>query len=119
MGGSHQGEHGWITPGEHGWITPGEHGWITPGDYVWISLGRLLTSQPPFGFRAIELVGDIANLVPKRPYLLEEKIHSQRLSVTIDKVQVFRLLIPAPLQGNCIGLFAWDDSSITFEGCIL
>jgi hypothetical protein len=67
------------------------------------------------GWRAIHGVGAKSHLVSGRPYEIKVEAVGQRASLSIDNVRVMEITLPAPLEGEQAGLFAWGTEEVRFE----
>lgn len=61
-------------------------------------------------------VGDVLQLQNGKPYLIEVKYRGQAVSLSVDGISVIEQDLLAPLQGSQVGLFAWGNNRIVFEG---
>ncbi|MGP0091251.1 MAG: hypothetical protein ACLPKB_15020 [Xanthobacteraceae bacterium] len=67
------------------------------------------------GWQAIHWIGSLSNLVTGRPYDLSLELAGQRVSLSVDGVEVIDATLPSPLEGDQVGLFAWGDKPIAFK----
>jgi len=91
------------------------------GGYLSIGLGGygvayvIDSFTPGQGWRALATRGSLSQIVPAQTYDLQVDIVGQQISLSIDQVQVLEITVPAPLQGNQTGLFAWGPNQIEFS----
>jgi hypothetical protein len=71
---------------------------------------------PGRGWQGVETVGSARNLQPDRQYLLEVTQTGQDIRLSVDSVPVIDRVLPYPFAGNQLGLFAWGESELSFEG---
>jgi hypothetical protein len=67
------------------------------------------------GWQPIEVQGAASQLATGYLYDIELRISGQRVSLLVDDVRVLETALPAPLQGDQVGLFAWGTSEVRFE----
>ena len=70
---------------------------------------------PGRGWRTIRAIGAESQLRTGILYHLEVEVAGQRVSLSVDGVQVLEAALPSPLQGDQVGLFAGGASEVTFE----
>ncbi|MGH8479006.1 MAG: hypothetical protein ACREXK_05375 [Gammaproteobacteria bacterium] len=70
--------------------------------------------RPGVGWEAIALAGLLSNVNLDQDHIMELTVAGQRVSMTVDDVRVFDLVLPKPLEGTGAGLFAWDDAKVVF-----
>lgn len=69
-----------------------------------------------FGWRPQATAGSIENLQPNVQYALEVTLRGQRITLVVNNVRVLDHVLPRPLTGNQLGLFAFSPSPISFQG---
>ena len=74
---------------------------------------------PGFGWRGIENVGSAKNLQEAREYDVEVRQTGQEVRMIVDDVPVIEKLLPEPLHGNQLGLFAWGRQRVEFSDLII
>jgi hypothetical protein len=70
---------------------------------------------PGRGWAGVQVGGSSSQLQFHRPYHIEVEVGGQRVSLSVDSVQVLEFILPSPLQGDQAGLFAWGTSEIQFQ----
>lgn len=70
---------------------------------------------PSLGWRSLVLAGTIENLERGKIYTVDVTLQGQRLSMTVDNVQIFDHLLPSPLAGDQVGLYAWGENEVAFS----
>jgi hypothetical protein len=71
--------------------------------------------EPTSGWRALERAGSSENLITGRSYAVEVTQRGQGLFMVVDHVPIFNLVLPSPLVGNQVGLFAWGPLPVFFS----
>jgi hypothetical protein len=71
--------------------------------------------NPGQGWRALDARGAGSQLLPAHPYLIEVEAAGQRISLSVDHVGVLQSVLPSPLEGNQLGLFAWGNEEVEFS----
>jgi hypothetical protein len=88
--------------------------------YVAVTLGSfdrayvVIESRPGFGFSPLDSAGSIANLDIDKTYDLNVTVMGQSVRLTVNQVEVLKTVLPRPLEGTGVGLYAWDDATVTF-----
>lgn len=91
------------------------------GGYLLAGLGAFKSAyaiwefEPGVGWLARRVAGTIQNLKPQQDYTLEVTQRGQRLSLVVDSVPVIEHLLPKPLPGNQLGLYAMSEAPIRFQ----
>jgi hypothetical protein len=67
------------------------------------------------GWTPIYVVGSSENLKPDHPYEVVAAVAGQRVMLTVDGVQVFEAVIPAPLEGEGLGVIGWGVGGVEFH----
>lgn len=75
--------------------------------------------RPNFGWEAVAGAGLLSNLDPKIEYDLAVRLEGQTLSMSVNGVNVLNVLLRQPLEGEGMGLFAWDDAEVVFEETLI
>jgi len=107
------------TTGSAGRIVLGYN--AATGGYYSVGLGGhdsayvLVLFTPGRGWQPLDVRGAASQLSTDHTYDAEVHIIGQRVTLTIDGVRVLDNAIPAPLQGDQIGLFAWGAGVVAFE----
>jgi hypothetical protein len=70
---------------------------------------------PGVGWQGIENVGSARNLEPNREYDIEVRQTGQEIRMCVDGVAVIERVLPQPLTGSQLGLFAWGRAPIDFS----
>lgn len=83
------------------------------GGYDFAYLIDLFT--PGSGWKAVQALGSKTQLSVDKTYQLRVEVRGQRVSLTVDGVQVLDHKLPAPLQGDQAGLFAWGTGRVEFD----
>lgn len=71
---------------------------------------------PGRGWSALVGAGNLSNLEADRPYHLEVTVSGQSLSFSVDGVHVISHILRRPIEGTGLGLHAWGDAAVRFEG---
>jgi hypothetical protein len=71
--------------------------------------------RPNVGWEALVSAGRLENVDPLVEHELLLRLQGQSLSMTVDSVNVLNVLLRQPLDGQGMGLFAWDDGEVIFE----
>jgi len=71
--------------------------------------------DPALGWRSIASAGSILNLQPNHPYSVQVTQRGQRIGMVVDNVPIFEQVLPRPVPGKQVGLFAWGTSPVYFE----
>ena len=93
---------------------------ITSG-YAIVSLGAysfaysIQEFEPASGWRILARAGSITNLKPNYLYSIKITQVGQKIGMVVDKVRIFEYILPRPLPGNQVGLFAFGRSPVRFE----
>ena len=66
------------------------------------------------GWRSLASTG-ASSQIKSGPQDLEASVSGQRISLSIDGICVLKHVLPSPLQGEQVGLFAWGDKNVTFD----
>ena len=74
--------------------------------------------QAGAGWRALTSAGSISNLQAGHSYSMEVRQQGQKITMIVDMVRIFELVLSRPLPGNQVGLFAWGKSPVKFEDVI-
>ena len=91
------------------------------GAYYAIGLGgfdhayTIVEFIPGRGWNGVKVGGSSSQLRLKRPYHLEVEVSGQRVSLSVDSVQVLDFTLPSPLQGDQAGLYAGGNTEIQFQ----
>ena len=91
------------------------------GAYYAIGLGgfdhayTIVEFIPGRGWNGVKVAGSSSQLRLKRPYHLEVEVSGQRVSLSVDSVQVLDFTLPSPLQGDQAGLYAGGNTEIQFQ----
>jgi len=72
--------------------------------------------DPGLGWVGRRLEGSSQNLKPNHNYALHVVQRGQRISLSVDNVPVIEHLLPSPLAGNQLGLYAMTRGQVSFEG---
>lgn len=105
--------------GESGGIVLGYHS--ESGSYLVAGLGAFDSAYAIWeyvaglGWRASRSAGSVQNLQYNHDYTLEVTQRGQRVSLTADQVPVLDYLLPSPLPGNQLGLYAMSRSPVQFR----
>jgi hypothetical protein len=105
--------------GESAGILLGYH--AESGAYVVAGLGGFEVAfaiwefVPGLGWAARRATGSIQNLRYNCPYKLQVSQKGQRISLVVDDVVVLDHVLPSPLPGNQLGLYAMSKSPVTFD----
>jgi len=67
------------------------------------------------GYVPLLRLGRLANLNPTQRYEVEVTQRGQMVTLSVDEVTVFEVVLPEPLGGNQLGLRAWGTESIDFS----
>lgn len=70
--------------------------------------------RPGFGWVNIDSAGSISNLEVEKTHDLSVSIAGQTIRLIVNEVEVLKTLLPRPLEGTGVGLYAWDDAKVTF-----
>ena len=70
---------------------------------------------PGRGWSGVQAAGAVSQLRTSSSYHLEVEVSGQRVSLSIDGVQVLESTLRFPLQGDQVGLFAWGTAEVKFE----
>jgi hypothetical protein len=71
---------------------------------------------PAAGWVNRKAVGSIQNLRYDKEYQLEVIQKGQRIALAVDDVPVLEHVLPSPLPGNQLGLYAMSRSAVSFQG---
>ena len=71
--------------------------------------------DPNFGWKALKLAGNAANLRTKQEYHIEVQITGSKISLFVDDVRVLEHILDEPVEGNQIGLFAVGATEVLFK----
>ncbi len=88
--------------------------------WVAIALGAfdgaytLLEFRPGFGFNPLDSAGSIANLEADKIYDLTVSLLGQNVRMTVNQVEVLNTVLPRPLEGTGVGLYAYDTGKVVF-----
>lgn len=63
----------------------------------------------------IAATGTERNLEPRRAYKLRVTVEGPTIALSVDGIPVLRHVVPNPLEGDGLGLFAWKTSAVTFS----
>ncbi len=74
---------------------------------------------PGSGWKPLQARGSKSQLTVGRNYQLQVDLRGQRVSLTVDGVRVLDDKLPAPLQGDQAGLFAWGTGRVEFNDFFL
>lgn len=91
------------------------------GRYVVVGLGWLDSAYaiwefvPGEAFHARRTVGTIQNLRYRQDYSVEIMQRGQRIGLVVDRVPVIEHVLPSPLTGNQLGLYAMSKSPVVFR----
>ena len=66
------------------------------------------------GWRALAATG-AGSQIKGGPQNLEASVSGQRISLSVDGIRVLEHVLPSPLLGDQVGLFAWGDKNVTFD----
>jgi hypothetical protein len=89
--------------------------YMNPQLGAWKSAYAMSDFVPGEGWRRLKLKGSIQNLRPGTAYELVVEQVGQRILMLVDGIQIFEYVLPNPLAGNQIGLYAWGRQRIRFE----
>jgi len=70
--------------------------------------------RPGFGFTPLDTAGAAANLHAQKTYDLTVAVHGQCIRMTVDGVEVLNTLLPRPLEGTGVGLYAYGSEKVEF-----
>lgn len=70
---------------------------------------------PEVGWISRTAAGTLANLSPDQVIHLEVRVAGQTIEMAVDDVDVLRHVLPTPIEGSGLGLFAWGDAKIEFS----
>jgi hypothetical protein len=70
---------------------------------------------PNTGWFVISATGSERYLRPSIEYHLRVQIEGQRMSLAVDDITVIDVILPHPLLGDEIGLFAWGNNNIEYR----
>jgi hypothetical protein len=91
------------------------------GGYLVVGLGAFDFAYsiwefiPATGWVNRKNAGTIQNLFCNRDYHLQVTEKGQRISLVVDDVPVIEHVVPNPLPGNQLGLYAMTESSVSFQ----
>ena len=71
---------------------------------------------PNRGWQALQAAGSNSNLKSGISYKLQLRLQGQKVSLAVDDVKVLDDALPYPLLGDQVGLFAWGQEQVRFEG---
>ncbi len=74
---------------------------------------------PDAGWVPRAAAGALSNLSPEQNHYLEVRVQGQAVELTVDEVDVLRCVLPQPIEGTGLGLYAWDDAEIEFSDTIV
>jgi hypothetical protein len=74
---------------------------------------------PGSGWRAVQAIGSKNQLNSEQSYQLRVDVSGQRVSLAVDDVRVLDHKLPAPLQGDQTGLFAWGNGIVEFSDFVV
>jgi hypothetical protein len=92
----------------------GEQGYVAGQLGAYNAAYAISEFLPAVGWRGIAVAGAITNLDRARNYNLEDTVQGQRVTLVVDNVQVIEHLIPSPLAGDQVGLYAWGANEVQF-----
>jgi hypothetical protein len=108
-----------MRKGESAGIVLGYHS--ESGGYLVAGLGAYDVAYaiwqylPGQGWPGWRTAGSIENLRYRQDYTVEVSQKGQRVSLTVDKVPILEHLLPSPLPGNQLGLYAMSKSPVEFR----
>jgi hypothetical protein len=76
-------------------------------------------SVPAFGWVAVKSVGSAENLQAGKRYRMRVSVSGQRVSFSVDGVVVIDSLLPQPLQGDGVGLYAYSNTPVVWTNLTL
>lgn len=88
--------------------------------YMMIQLGAygraysMAEFVPSFGWKALELSGDVRELEPNRDYEMHILQTGQVVQLSVNGVRVLEKTLMEPLAGTQVGLFGWGRAPIDF-----
>ncbi len=74
---------------------------------------------PGQGWRAVKAAGSSANLQIGRLYEVAVALNGQNVAIVVDDVTVAEVVLPHPLLGDQVGLFAWGPQVVEFERAVV
>jgi hypothetical protein len=66
-------------------------------------------------WRALASAGDRRNLNAEKDYEVDVRLQGQRVTLTIDGIQILETVIPAPIIDTQLGLVGWGEGPVTFR----
>jgi hypothetical protein len=66
------------------------------------------------GWKALAAAGSEENTLPNSTHVVETGIKGQRVTMSVNGVQVIAHTLPRPLDGHQVGLFAWGPGPVEF-----
>ncbi len=108
-----------MNEGESAGIVLGYHS--ESGGYLVAGLGAFNIAYsiweftPAIGWVNRKAFGEIQNLRYSKAYQLEVVQRGQRISLAVDEVPVLEHVLPSPLPGNQLGLYAMSKSAVLFQ----
>jgi hypothetical protein len=73
----------------------------------------------PRGWRALAVAGTKENLLPNSPFAIEAHVRGQRMSLTVNGIQVIVHTLPKPLEGDQVGLLTWGQGPVEFTDVMI
>lgn len=71
--------------------------------------------QPNRGWQAVRAAGSASNLAAREATAVSIEVAGQRVSLSVNGVDVLETDLPSPLAGDQVGLFAWGDTPVKFR----
>jgi hypothetical protein len=71
--------------------------------------------HPGQGWLLHRAAGSLSNININQEHEMIVRVSAQTVRMTVDDVDVLDVVLPRPIEGTGVGLFAWDDAEIQFS----
>ena len=72
-------------------------------------------NEPGFGWRGLYVAGSDQNIRINTPYSVRFHRRGARLTFDVNSIRIFDHVLPQPMPGTQVGVYAWGKGGITFD----